>query len=393
MTQQQLDFGAFIAPLHSPKQNPTLAFQRDLELVTRLDELGFKEAWFGEHHGIGFEIISAPELFIAAAAERTRTIRLGTGVLSLPYHHPLLVADRMLMLDHLTRGRAMMGIGPGAFASDAHQMGLDYASLRPRMPEALDTVLKLWNAEGPVTVTSDWFTVQDAQLNLRPYSQPHMEIAVAATVSPSGPTLAGRFGTGMLSLGSTTPAGFKALANAWSIVEAESEKHGTTVSRDNWRLVGFFHLAESEEQARKDVKYGLAEFSRYFRYMGKGNPEAFIPFDMTDLDETIDHLNETGSAIIGTPDQMVEQLRQLQVQTGGFGTYLGYVHDMANREATLYSHELLAREVVPHFRRDMASLEAAFAFGTRDGFGQHIVQAWAKATADYEGEKKEGVTA
>lgn len=387
VTEPTLRFGAFIAPLHSPKQNPTLAFQRDLELVERLEDFGFDEAWFGEHHGIGFEIIACPEIFIAAAAERTKRIKLGTGVLSLPYHHPLMVADRMVMLDHLTRGRVMMGVGPGAFPSDAYMLGLDYQALRPRMPEALEAVLALLDGSEPVTRSTDWFTLQEAALNLRPYTQPRFEIAAAATVSPTGPRLAGRFGTGLLSLSSTTPEGFKALEGAWSIVEEEAQRHDQQVSRASWRLVGFFHLAETERQAREDVKYGLAEFSRYFRNMGRGNPSSFIPFDMHDLDDTIDHLNASGSAIIGTPDRMVAQLRDLQKQTGGFGTYLGYVHDMANRDATLYSHELFAREVMPHFQPSMASLERAFAFGTREGFGQHIVQAWTKATHDHQADK------
>jgi limonene 1,2-monooxygenase len=380
---QQIGFGAFIAPLHSPRQNPTLAFERDLEFVERLDDFGFDEVWFGEHHGIGFEIISAPEIFMAAAAQRTARIKLGTGVLSLPYHHPLIVADRMVLLDHLTRGRTILGVGPGAFPSDAHMMGIDYQQLRPRMPDALEAITRLLESDEPVTMETEWFTLRDARLNLRPYTQPRFELAMAATVSPTGPRLAGRFGGGLLSLGSTTPEGFKALAGMWAIAEAEAKRYGRTVSRADWRLVGFYHLAETEEQARRDVKYGLQEFARYFRYMGRNNPSSFIPFDMLDLDETIDHLNKTGTAIIGTPDRMVEQLKLLQEQTGGFGKYLGYTHDMANREATLYSHELFAREVMPHFQPHMSSLEAAFEFGTRGDFGQHIVQAWASATQRY----------
>ena len=116
-------FGIFLAPFHRPDENPTLAIHRDLELIERLDELGFDEAWIGEHHSAGSEIIASPEVFIAAAAERTRRIRLGTGVSSLPYHHPLLLADRMVLLDHLTHGRTMLGVGPGALASDAYMLG------------------------------------------------------------------------------------------------------------------------------------------------------------------------------------------------------------------------------------------------------------------------------
>ena len=108
-----------------------MALEYDMERVVALDRLGFDEAWFGEHHSGGYELIACPEVFIAAAAERTKHIRLGTGVVSLPYHHPLMVADRWVLLDHLTRGRVMFGAGPGALPSDAYMMGIDPIEQRP----------------------------------------------------------------------------------------------------------------------------------------------------------------------------------------------------------------------------------------------------------------------
>ena len=99
---ERMTFGIFLGPFHRVGENPTLAFHRDMELIEWLDELGYDEAWIGEHHSAGWEIISSPELFIAAAAERTRHIKLGTGVVSLPYHHPFMVANRMVQLDHMT---------------------------------------------------------------------------------------------------------------------------------------------------------------------------------------------------------------------------------------------------------------------------------------------------
>src|SRR3954465_8601708 len=120
-------FGIFMAPFHPVGQNPTLALHRDLDLIEHLDRLGYDEAWIGEHHSAGYEIIAAPEVFIAAAAERTRRIRFGTAVVSDRYHHPLMVADRIMQLDHQTRGRVMFGVGPGALPSDAFMMGIDVA--------------------------------------------------------------------------------------------------------------------------------------------------------------------------------------------------------------------------------------------------------------------------
>src|ERR671935_1370881 len=165
----RLRFGIFMAPFHAPTgQNPTVAYARDLATVQLLDELGYDEAWIGEHHSAGVELIPSPEIFIAHAAAQTKHIKLGTGVISLPYHNPLWVADRMLLLDHLTRGRAMLGVGPGALPSDAHMLGVDVASIRDRMDESLGVILRLLREDEPVTYKSDWFELREARLQIKP---------------------------------------------------------------------------------------------------------------------------------------------------------------------------------------------------------------------------------
>src|SRR5213080_3517071 len=181
-----LKFGVFLAPFHPVGQSPTLALERDLDLIVHLDKLGYDEAWIGEHHSAGFEIIASPEVFIAVAAERTKHIRLGTGVSSLPYHHPLLLADRMILLDHLTRGRVMLGVGPGALPSDAFMMGIDPMRQREMMEESLEAILALLAGDELVTRKTDWFELRDARLQLRPYQADGLPVAVAAQVSPSG---------------------------------------------------------------------------------------------------------------------------------------------------------------------------------------------------------------
>src|SRR5436190_1474998 len=144
MSQIDLRHGIFLPPFHPNEENPTACLGRDLDLIVHLDKLGFQEAWIGEHHSAGYEIISSPEIFIAFAAERTRHIRLGTGVISLPYHHPMMTADRIVQLDHMTRGRVMFGAGPGLLASDAIMMGIDPMTQRDRMAEALDAIASNW---------------------------------------------------------------------------------------------------------------------------------------------------------------------------------------------------------------------------------------------------------
>ena len=130
-----------MAPFHPTNENPTLALERDLELLQWLDTLGFDEAYIGEHHSAGWETICSPELFMATAAERTRSIRLGTGVISLPYHHPYMVANRMVLLDHLTRGRVIQGVGPGALGTDAYMFGIDPSRQREMMDESLGVII------------------------------------------------------------------------------------------------------------------------------------------------------------------------------------------------------------------------------------------------------------
>jgi limonene 1,2-monooxygenase len=352
-----LTFGAFIAPFHFPGQNPTLAIERDLELVVRMDQLGFHEAWIGEHHSAGYEIIASPEVAIAVLSQRTKNIRLGTGVSSLPYHQPLILADRMVLLDHITRGRVMFGVGPGALPSDAFMMGIDPAVQRDRMEESLEAILALLDGSELVTRKSDWFTLQDARLQLRPYSHPRFEVAVAAQVSPAGPRAAGRFGLSLLSIGATTAGGFDILGSHWVTMEERAAEFGTTVDRSKWRLVGPMHIAETEAQARKDVAFGLAQWVDYFERV------AALPLAPATLDpdKLVDALMETGFAVVGTPEMAVAQIKRLVEQSGGFGTFLLMAHEWADREATLHSYELFAREVMPHFQGTLPSL-----VGSRD---------------------------
>src|ERR1700732_5126809 len=196
----RLNFGACLAPPHPVGEHPILQFRRDLDLVEQLDRLGYDEFWCGEHHSSGWEMIASPEMFLAAAGERSKRIKLATGVVSLPYHHPFNVAQRMVQLDYMTGGRVIFGSGPGALASDAHTLGIDPMLLRDRQDEAIGIIRRLFHGER-VTARSDWFKLQDAALQLRPL-QEEMPFAVASRISPSGMTLAGKPGIGIMSIGS-----------------------------------------------------------------------------------------------------------------------------------------------------------------------------------------------
>ena len=251
----RLGFGAFLAPHHPIGEHPMLQFRRDLDLVEHLDKLGYDEFWCGEHHSSGWEMIGSPEMFLAAAGERTKRIKLATGVVSLPYHHPYNVAQRMVQLDYMTGGRAIFGSGPGALASDAHTLGIDPMLLRDRQDEAIGVIRRLMRGER-VTVKSDWFTLQDAALQLLPL-QEDMPFAVASQISPSGMTLAGKHGIGIISIGSLSEEGLNALPTQWGFAEAAAAEHGQTVDRKNWRVLMSWHIAETREKARAEARDGL----------------------------------------------------------------------------------------------------------------------------------------
>ena len=351
-------------------ENPTLALERDLELLQHLDRLGYHEAWIGEHHSGGFEIIASPEVFIGVAAERTRHIRLGTGVASLPYHNPFILADRMVLLDHLTRGRAMFGVGPGALVHDAVKIGIAAADQRPMMNESLDVIVRLLRGE-TVTEQTGWYTLEEARLQLPCYTQPVMELAVAASRSPTGALAAGRHGIGMLSIGGTSPEALTHHANNWHIYEEQARLNGKAADRRNWRLVTMIHLAETREQARMNVRYGLEAFAQYFRDVGT------FPIVPPGIGDPYEYLLETRSACIGTPDDAIAYIETLLEGTGGFGAIMELAHNWADWEATKRHYELMARYVHPHFQgsRELRRESYGLALSNIDRFREQSVAA------------------
>jgi limonene 1,2-monooxygenase len=372
---ERLKFGAFLAPHHPIGEHPMLQFRRDLDLVEQLDRLGYDEFWCGEHHSTGWEMIASPELFLAAAGERTGRIRLGTGVVSLPFHHPFNVAQRLVQLDHMTGGRVIFGSGPGALPSDAHTLGIDPVVTRDRQDEALGVILRLLAGEDRFSYDSDWFTLRDARLQILPIQQ-QMPAAVASMISPSGMTLAGKYGIGVLSIGSMSTAGLDALPTQWSFAEDAAAKHGSKVSRRDWRILMSFHIAESREQARKEAAAGFLRWNNEYTVGTLMRPGGVI-FDSAE--RAFDEMQNT-TTVIGTPDDMVRAIRGLQEVTGGFGTVIGFAHDWASREATFRSWELVARHVIPEVNGllDAYRESQRFVIGNREAFERGTMAIMAK---------------
>ena len=375
----RLKFGAFLAPHHPIGEHPMLQFRRDLDLVEHLDKLGYDEFWCGEHHSSGWEMIASPEMFLAAAGERTRRIKLATGVVSLPYHHPFHVAQRMVQLDYMTGGRVIFGSGPGALASDAHTLGVDPMLLRDRQDEALGVIRRLFQGER-VTVRSDWFALQDAALQLLPL-QEDMPCAVASQISPSGMTLAGKHGIGVISIGSLSEEGLNALQTQWGFAESAAAQYGQSVHRQDWRVLLSWHIAETCDKARAEARDGLLRHHNEYITSTLQRPGA-QPF--TSPDEAVDKVAFApgAAATIGTPDDLVERIKSVLDISGGFGTIVGFVHDWANPENTMRSWDMVARYVVPEINGYLAGLRQSreFVATNREYFNRARQAVMAKIT-------------
>jgi limonene 1,2-monooxygenase len=382
-----MKFGIFMAPFHRLGENPTLALERDLQLIECLDGLGYDEAFVGEHHSAGWEIISSPEVFMAVAATRTKRIMLGSGVVSVPYHHPFHIANRFALLDQLTHGRVILGCGPGALSSDAYMMGIETTTQRDRMVEGLEAVMRLFNEDGGISIDGSYFKMRDAHLQVKPYQKPHMPIVVANTISPSGMVAAGKLGCGVLSIASFAKGGVEILPKRWQIAEETAAENGKTVDRKNWRLVFPLHLAESRKEALDDVREGanrwiqeyfidtLAARIQFEEYPGQPREEM-----------NIDRMAEQGRAIVGTPEDAIKRINEVwEASEGGFGGLLILAHEWAPREKTLHSYELLARYVMPKFQGMADSIQYSnkWTADRREMLFGTSVQAIMKAMNDY----------
>lgn len=333
-----MNFGLFLQPFHHPSEDPTAALDRDLELIELLDELGYSEAWIGEHHSTGWENIASPEVFIAAAAERTGDIRFGTGVVQAGLHHPLVALDRMILLDHLTRGRVSFGLGVGGgIPSDLAVFGLSADEAGRRMQESLDAMLRLLEGDGPVTAVSDWFELHDATLQMRPYTQPHMPFAVASG-DPRNVELMGRVG-GQVLLGGTP----ERVEQVYEHLERGAISAGRRASRDHIVLSYMLHIDEDHDRAVNDFKDGAIREFYEFQVGVNGRPEP---------EGTPDEWYEgyLDKHVIGNPVHAIEKLSGIQEVSGGIGGVIFMTREWAGIEAARRSWRLFAEEVAPKFQ-------------------------------------------
>jgi limonene 1,2-monooxygenase len=339
-------FGLFTLPFHPPEQDPFHALADDIDLVLLAEDLGFDEVWVGEHHAGGWGTLTAPDMLIAALARETRTLRLGTGVVPLPYHHPVHVAERILLLDNLTRGRAVLGCGPGAFVQDMEMIGVDPAQIRERFAAALETVTALVRGE-TVRVRTPWFTADEAQLQLRPYRDP-IEVVVASSLGDDAITQLAATGTNPL-VNLTPPWGALRAGMVGDPIEHLTGRLSVLRTRAAGpvRVNAFVHVCESREIGIGEILPGWMR-QRLDLYRGTlGMP---VPGSESAGRSALEALIDAGAFIVGPPQTCVERITELSHRLGGLDTLILFVPGWLPHADLTRSLRAFAREVAPALR-------------------------------------------
>ena len=359
-----MKLGLFLMPSHPPERSTYAAHNWDLDVLCLADELGYAEAWIGEHFTAPWEPIPSPDILIAQALMRTTNIKLGTGAHLLPFHHPVELAHRVAYLDHLAQGRYMFGIGSGGLQSDHELFGVDMEAgeHREMTREALDIILHVWAGKAPSEYKGKFWNVKipDAKdyefANLRtfltPFQKPHPPIGVAGA-SPSSDTLkiAGERGYIPMSLGLNAVY----VASHWDVVEEGAREAGRTPPRrSDWRIVRDLWVAETDEEARQGALNGMLgrAWEEYLLPLFSYGPYPFVKFmkhDDSIPDEAVTPEYMVDNLwLVGSPDTVAAKLRSLYETVGGFGTLLWLTFDHSeNRKAYEKCARLLAEKVMP----------------------------------------------
>ncbi|MEM7127557.1 MAG: LLM class flavin-dependent oxidoreductase [Chloroflexota bacterium] len=353
-----MQLGLFMMPVHPPEKDRTACFEEDLELVMLADQLGYTEAWIGQHFSVAWEPIPSNDVFIANALPRTKQIRFGTGVTIVQYHHPVNVALRLAMLDHLSRGRLLCGFGHSAITTDLSLFDLpaDPKKLGLMTMEGMDMVLKLWQEDPPFDFQGDTWRIRIDEVDpeiamgtiLKPYQKPHPPIAMSVMKGNSlAAATAGRRGYMPLS---TNLVPESTLPLHWQTYCAGAAEAGhPEPDRSKWRVTRNIFVGETSAEAREHALSGT--FARSFDYLIKlirrGNlsllkedPE--MPDEAITPEYAVDKLS-----IVGDVDEVTRRLQALWESTGGFGTLLMVGHDWDDKAKWTRSMELLMHEVIP----------------------------------------------
>ena len=344
-----MKFSFFMMPVHHPSENPTLALHRDIDLIPFVEDLDYDGFYIGEHHSGGWETMPAPEMALAAAASRTSRIRLGTSVINLPFHHPFHVAERLAFLDHITRGRAVLGIGPSNLVTDKKLFRLDNDKLYPMLNEAADIIVRLLETDGPIDHDGEFWQFEEMRLQLKSYQLPRLPLAIPTTGSTGSLDLAARHGMEIWTPCGRNRPGGGSFVEFWKNFEKASAVHGRSADRENWSLVSSFYLAETSEEAWSDVEEGILRETRYFSSIGlKALYESYPGQALSEF--TSRSCAERRDWCIGTPDDAIRWIEDKIAENGHFGGVMLTIHEWTSSEKLRRSLELFARYVMPRFR-------------------------------------------
>ena len=366
-----MKLGLFAMPLHLPGANLSETLEHDLNQIIKLDELGFQEAWIGEHFTGEWENIPAPDLFIAHALAKTKNIILGTGVSCLPNHNPFVLAHRIAQLDQMAKGRFQWGIGAGGFPGDLTAFGygdsrnnIKGRDNRKMAQESVKAILEIWNNPEPgIRKNEFWeYTIPepdpDISLNVhvKPYQLPHPPIGVAG-VSESSKTisLAGEKGWIPLSI-NLVPT--RILKTHWKAVEEGAEKGKKIPDRSTWRIARDIFVADTKEEAFSESISGVLsrDFYGYIHpLLDKTNM-----FSAAKIDENIsnDEVNAeymiNNIWLVGDPQSVADKIVKIYKEVGGFGFLLAMAHDWDPWDKWENSFKLLKNEVLPIVEKEIS---------------------------------------
>ena len=343
-----MKFSFFMMPTHHPSENPTLAFHRDIDLIPYVESLGYDSFHIGEHHSGGWETMPSPEMALSMAAAKTSRIRLGTSVINLPFHHPYQVAERIAFLDHLSYGRAILGIGPSSLVTDKKLFNIDSDAARRMMGESADIIVRLLEADDPISHNGEFWQFNDLRLQLKSYQQPRLPLALPTTGGAESLDMAARHDMELWTPCGLNRPGDGVFTEFWKNFEGACERHGRTADRDRWHLVSNFYLADTREEAWADVSEGIMRETGYFTSIGftplyeayKGQPiSEFTPQSVV----------ERRDWVVGTPEDAIAWIEKKIADNGMFGGVMLTTHEWAGSEKLKRSLELFARYVIPHF--------------------------------------------
>lgn len=358
-------------PLHSGRLGYTEMYQQDMEAGLLADRLGYDELFVGEHWSARVEPISDPLQFMSALIPLATRITFGTGVLNLPHHHPAKIAADVALFDHMSRGRFIMGIGPGGLPSDIELFQNVEKHRGNMMLECLDIAHRLWASEPPYDIAGEFWRVRivdtvqdDLQIGPipKPYQKPYPPIAISAMSPNSGlARLAGERGWSVIS------ANFNAISNTrthWPRYAEGCAAAGRRADPAAWRVARSILVTETDAQARDYLARPDNSLLGYFHYLRTqltraGMLHIFKPEPTTEDSVITDQFCLDTMAIAGSPSTVADRLVALMDEIGPFGTLLSAFHEWDDAPLWRRSMQLLAEEVMPRVRAAARGKQAA----------------------------------